>query len=207
MVACTPEQRPQRPAADGPRADTSVRRYPIRSARLVSTSSRPGQLRPDTSIFMFDDFGRLERSEQIVDIPIRDAQPVRVRTIVIRNGRTIYNLDVNRRTYRTTVMKAGADGERFVDIVGLSDAELATFHVKRRGTTTLLDRQCTVFAVNDAEHDVYGSYTVWMNVPLQMDVAIRGVRMTTRPLELQENLTIDAAMFAVPTDYRPMPDP
>ena len=206
MAACTPEQRPQQPSSDGLRADTA-RRYPIRSVRLVSTSSRPGQARPDTSIFMFDDYGRLERSEQVVEVPVRDALPVRVRTVVIRNGRTIYNLDVQRRTYRTSVMQVGAGGERFVDFMGLSDAELETFHVKRRGKATVMNRECTVFAVDDPEHDVYGSYMVWMNVPLQMDVAIRGARMTTRPLELEENLTIDTALFAVPTGYRPMPEP
>lgn len=207
IAACTIDQRPQQPSSDGSHADTVTRRYPFRSLRLVSTSSRPDQARPDTSIFMVDDYGRLERSEQIVEIPVRDAPPVRMRTIVIRNGRTIYNLDVQRRTYRKTVMQVNAGGERFIDFVGLSEAELEALHVKRRGTATVLNRECAVFSVEDPEHDVYGSYLVWMNVPLQMDVAVRGVRMTTRPLELEENVTIDTGMFAVPTGYRPMPEP
>lgn len=207
IAACTIDQRPQQSSSDGSHADTVTRRYPFRSLRLVSTSSRPDQARPDTSIFMVDDYGRLERSEQIVEIPVRDAPPVRMRTIVIRNGRKVYNLDVQRRMYRTSVLQVGAGSERFVDLMGLDEAGLKALHIKRRGKATVLDRECTVFAVDDPEHDVYGSYLVWMNVPLQMDVAIRGVRMTTRPLALEENITFDSTLFDVPTGYRPIPEP
>jgi hypothetical protein len=188
-------------------ADTTAgHRYGIRSARLIAVSDRPGQSVPDTSVFVFDQFGRVERSEQVVELPMRDREPVRKRTIVIRNDRTIYTLDPGRKVARTTVL-ADPSEAGFIDFMGLSDEALAAFHVVRNGRDTILGRPCDVFRIDDRENDMQGTYYVWMNIPLQIDITIRGARMTTRPVRLDENIDVDASLFSVPADYRTLDTP
>lgn len=176
-------------------------RYGIKSARLVAVSDRPGQGVPDTSVFMFDRYGHVERSEQVVELPTRDRGSVRKPTIVIRDGNTLTTLDPVRKVARVTKLEdAGEAG--FIDFMRLPDAKLAEYHVVRNGRDTLLGRQCDVFRIDDPDNDMHGTYHVWMNIPLQIDVTIRGARMTTRPIALEENIDIDPTMFAVPTTYR-----
>lgn len=177
-------------------------RYGIRSGRLLAVSVRPGQTSRDTSIFMFDDYGRLERSEQDVDIPGANGTRKRTRTVVIRNDRTLYTLDVGRKVSRKTVLlQDGPDGD-YIDFMRLSDKELKKYHVTRQHRDTVLGKPCDVFLIEDADNDMTGTYYVWMNIPLKIDITLRGARMSTTPIALEENIDINANMFEVPPTFR-----
>lgn len=205
LAACSVDRAEPETIRNGPApaaaAPQDGHRYGIRSARLVAVSDRPGQGTPDTSVFLFDQYGRMERSEQVVELPTRDRGSVRNPTIVIRDGNTLTTIDPVRKVARVTKLEdAGVAG--FIDFMRLPDAKLAEYHVVRNGRDTLLGRQCDVFRIDDPDNDMHGTYHVWMNIPLQIDVTIRGARMTTRPIALEENIAIDPAMFTVPTTYR-----
>ncbi|MBU3741125.1 MAG: hypothetical protein FGM24_02450 [Candidatus Kapabacteria bacterium] len=203
-MGCTLEhQRPanaQQPSLQAS-ADTTIRRYGLKSGRLVSAFHRPGQAAPDTTVFIFDDFGRRERSEQSYTLVVGNNQPVRVRTVLIRNGRKVHTLNVERKTAHTSVVGA-TTREPFVDFMGLSPAELEALHVRRIGVDTVAGLPCDVFAINDPERDIVGTYHVWKNLPIQTDVTINGSRMLITPVEIQSDIDVAPSLFVIPPGYR-----
>ena len=167
----------------------------------MSAVHRPGQATPDTTIFIFDDFGRRERSEQVVTIIAGDRPPARVRTAVIRDGRKVHTLNVDRRTARTSTVDATAN-EPFVNFMGLSHAELEALHVRRIGIDTILGQSCDVFAIDDMERGVVGTYHVWKNIPIRTDVSVRGSRMLITPTQLTTDFNVEPSVFVIPSGFQ-----
>jgi len=205
-AGCTLERVDDRQTPSASPSVADVPRYGVKHLRLVSVTERPGQDRPDTTIFMLDDHGAVERSEYIAHIAIRNMPPLRKHTIVLRRGRVVYNLDVDRKTMRRSTVPSGGSGERLMHVSGLSAADLAAMHVRRRGVDTLLGVPCDVMVIDDADNEVYGTYYLWNDVPVRIEMQVKGMRLVTRPLLIDTAGALDTTLFAVPSGFTLIPE-
>lgn len=205
VAGCTLEPVDHRPAAAAPRSADS-QRYGVQRLRLTTTTQRSGQTTPDTTVFMIDDYGRLERSEYRSHISMRNMPTVRKHTVVLRIDSVVYTLDVDRRTMRRSTVSASGTGERFMHVSGLSSADLAAMHVRRRGVDTLLGVPCDVLVIDDANNKVYGTYHVWRDIPLRIDMHVQGMWLRTLPIAIDTTAALDASLFAVPSGFALIPE-
>ncbi len=203
LASCELERnvpKPAPPAKEQANA-TAGGRYRIKSGILKAQSEMPDMGSSGVTTMMFDDYGRLERSEHDMKIAQPGQPSISSKTINITTGRTVYSLNPAERRARRMILPEGTVDAAFVDFEGMTDSMMQVRNMVRKGKDTVLGRECTIYVIDDKSTGMRGTYHVWNNIPLKIDVNHNGNRMVLRPISFDEGTAIDPAMFTVPKDY------
>lgn len=203
LASCELEKNVPKPAPSAKEHTNAATggRYRIRSGILKAQSEMPDMGSSGVTTMMFDDYGRLERSEHDMKIAQPGQRPISSKTINITTGRTVYSLNPEEHRARRMILPEGTVDAAFVDFEGMTDSMMQARSMVRKGKDTVLGRECTIYVVDDKSTGMRGTYHVWNNIPLKIDVNHNGNRMVLRPISFDEGPAIDPVMFTVPKDY------
>ena len=156
----------------------TANRYEVERAVVKYRVTQNGQTGEQTKTF--DNFGQLER---------RHLKLSNQQTTQITRNNTTYTLDP-----KTKTAKEQTDAE--TNFLNLSTPKMKKFNLQKKGTATVLGRECTVYANNDSR------YYVWKGIVLKRLVKTKNGTVTTEAVSIEQPTTVDPNLFKLPAGYR-----
>ena len=117
------------------------------------------------------------------------------------NEHVIRFLDVNHGIGKTgTKMNIKSNmNTQDMDYEKMGKDMMIDMHISKNGTEDSLDKTCDVYEMDHPQMGK-GRILVWKNIPLKTAITVSGMSIQSKVTELDENASIDAAKFAVPTN-------
>ena len=156
----------------------TANRYEVECAVVKYRVTQNGQTGEQTKTF--DNFGQLER---------RHLKLSNQQTTQITRNNTTYTLDP-----KTKTAKEQTDAE--TNFLNLSTPKMKKLNLQKKGTATVLGRECTVYANNDSR------YYVWKGIVLKRLVKTKNGTVTTEAVSIEQPTTVDPNLFKLPAGYR-----
>ena len=155
----------------------TANRYEVERAVVKYRVTQNGQTGEQTKTF--DNFGQLER---------RHLELSNQQTTQITRSNTTYTLDP-----KTKTAKGQADAE--TNFLNFSTPKMKKLHLQKKGTATVLGRECTVYTNNDSR------YYVWKGIVLKRLVKTKNGTVTTEAVSIEQPTTVDPNFFKLPSGY------
>ena len=156
----------------------TANRYEVERAVVKYRVTQNGQTGEQTKTF--DNFGQLER---------RHLKLSNQQTTQITCNNTTYTLDP-----KTKTAKEQTDAE--TNFLNFSTPKMKKLNLQKKGTATVLGRECTVYANNDSR------YYVWKGIVLKRLVKTKNGTVTTEAVSIEQPTTVDPNLFKLPAGYR-----
>ena len=155
----------------------TANRYEVERAVVKYRVTQNGQTGEQTKTF--DNFGQLER---------RHLKLSNQQTTQITRSNTTYTLDP-----KTKTAKEQTDAE--TNFLNFSTPKMKKLNLQKKGTATVLGRECTVYANNDSR------YYVWKGIVLKRLVKTKNGTVTTEAVSIEQPTTVDPNLFKMPSGY------
>ena len=155
----------------------TANRYEVERAVVKYRVTQNGQTGEQTKTF--DNFGQLER---------RHLKLSNQQTTQITRNTTTYTLYP-----KTKTAKEQTDAE--TNFLNLSTPKMKKLNLQKKGTATVLGRECTVYANNDSR------YYVWKGIVLKRLVKTKNDTVTTEAVSIEQPTTVDPNLFKLPSGY------
>lgn len=177
-------------------------KYKIKSGIVTYKMNAMGFDTPTT--LYFDDFGAVEANESKSEMEIV-GQKVNTHTINFTKDGFTYNLDLEKKTgtkMKAIAPAAGGFNPNNADFSGMSAEQMKKYGISKEASETVLGKECEVYTIDYKEMKVKGTFTVWNNIPLKMNMDMGGMAVTMEATKIEENVAIPASVFAIPADVK-----
>lgn len=169
----------------------------LKSAIYETETLLPGRMGATTTKITFDEYGKTSRTEIKSVVSFGGKSMTTEASSIMLNG-YIYTWKTDAKTGN----KIKIDDTKFdptkTDFSKLSDEMKKKTNFKEEGTEVLDGRTCKVGSFNTEQ--MKGKIWMWKQIPVQMEMDIMGKTITSKLKSLQENVSIPASTFEVPTD-------
>ena len=164
-------------------------KYELKSAFIKKTMEMWGQ--KIEALQYFDDNGKIESVSFTMNMQGAD---VRMRTITKGDVITVINLD--NKTGNTMPDKP-------VNYLNLTQDVKDKYKIKELGEETIIGKPCKKYSLEMSQMGMDVSVTtwVWKGISLKTISNTSNMAMIEEATEIQENVAVDAANFAIPDDF------
>jgi len=166
-------------------------KYELKSAIIKKTMEMFGQKME--SIQYFDDYGKVEAVHLAMEM---QGTKMNLRTISKGEVVTVLNLD-NKTGNKVTLP------EKPINFLNLTQEVIDRYKVKELGNETIAGKSCKKYSaeVSQMGQEVSATYWIWKGISLKTISSTNNMSMTEEATEIQENVAVDAANFAIPDDF------
>jgi len=167
-------------------------RYEIKSGIIKKSVDRFGTT--TESITYFDDYGKLEATTSSFTW---EGTTRRMRNIT-KEGKS-FSLNLDDKTYFSPNMRAGT-----INFLKLTQEAKDTYKIKELGDETIAGKSCKKYSYEVTFRDNTSTITVWIwkGITLKSSSSFGDRTFTETATEVQENASVDATLFAVPSDFQ-----
>jgi hypothetical protein len=145
----------------------------------------------------FDNYGNSTFSETVSQFTMQGV-PAQPKKYSIQQGDRIYSRTEGSKT--GNLLKLGSiAGLANIDYENLGKEMMEKMNIKKQGTDTWLGKTCDVIEIN-SEQMGKGRILTWKNITMLSDMTVMGMKVRAEVKELEENPSINPAIFKVPSD-------
>ena len=166
-------------------------KYELKSAAIKKTMEMWGQKFEGTQYF--DDYGKNESVTFSMQMQGINAT---MRTVTKGTTFTTLNLD-NKTGFRATM----PDSQ--INYLKLTQEVKDKYKIKELGEETIIGKPCKKYSAEMSQMGQNVSITVWIwkGIALKTLTTTNNMAMAEEATEIQENVAVDAANFAIPDDF------
>lgn len=143
----------------------------------------------------FDDYGKKEATDVEMEM-----MGVKMHTVNLTKDGFIYNLDMVKRT--GTKSPAVNLANSSIDFENLSEELVKDMDLKKLGTEEFLGKTCEKMSIDYKKMSMKGTFLVFKGVALKSETDMGSMKMKLIAEKFEENPTIPAEKFEVPSDIK-----
>ncbi len=168
-------------------------KYQLKSGIVIMTSEVMGI--KNTVTMYFDEYGKKESQ-----ITSGEFMGIKTENMNLTKDGYIYTIDLIKKT--GTKMKVFGNNPQNLDFSALTEDIMKEMNLKKEGTETFLGKTCDKYSMNYEKMKMKGYYLVWQNIAVKTDMEISGMKMKLEATKIEENVSVPADKFEVPTDVK-----
>jgi len=172
-------------------------KYKLKSAVVTFTSEIMGMKQNITQYF--DDYGKKEAVYVDATMDLGIGEPMKINSAAINVDGYTYNIDLIKKT-GSKVKQSGGGNPSNIDFSKMSEKMMKDMNIKKEGTETVMGKTCDVYSMDSK--GMKGSFCVWNNISLKTTMKAMGMDTKMEATKLEENVSIPAAKFEVPSDVK-----
>ena len=167
-------------------------KYEIKSGIIKRSTERGGQT--FESITYFDDYGKLEATTS----SFTWEGTTRTMRNISKEGKTFW-LTIEDKTYFSSDMRIVP-----INFLKLTQEVKDRNKIKELGDETVAGKPCKKYSYEVTMRDNTSTITVWIwkGITLKTSSSFGDQTFTETATEVQENASVDASLFAVPSDFQ-----
>ncbi len=170
----------------------------LKSAMYEAETEMPGGVGSTTMKIIFDDYGKLKLTEMNMNMSVGGHTMNNSTKSLMKDG-YVYSWVAGTKTgtkFKLDLSKA--DPKKDMDFSNLTEEWKAKYHYKDEGTETIDGKECKVGSYE--VESFRGKIWMWKQIPVRMELTMSGKSITTNVKNIQENPSIPAGTFDVPSD-------
>lgn len=170
----------------------------LKSAMYEAETEMPGGVGSTTMKIIFDDYGKLKLTEMKMNMSVGGHTMNNSTKSLMKDG-YVYSWVAGTKTgtkFKLDLSKA--DPKKDMDFSNLTEEWKAKYHYKDEGTETIDGKECKVGSYE--VESFRGKIWMWKQIPVRMELTMSGKSITTNVKNIQENPSIPAGTFDVPSD-------
>jgi hypothetical protein len=182
---------PENPAAS--ETSTPKGKYAIKSGIVQYKTEMMGMEVMQT--LTFDDYGKKEATDVEMEM-----MGVKIHTVNLTKDGFIYNLDMVKKTGTKSPEVNMANAS--IDFENLTEEMVKEMELKKLGTEEFLGKTCEKMSIDNKKMGMKGTFLVYKGVALKSETDLGSMKMNLLAEKFEENPTIPAAKFEVPSDIK-----
>ena len=184
---------PENPAAS--ETSTPKGKYAIKSGIVQYKTEMMGMEVMQT--LTFDNYGKKEATDVEMEM-----MGVKVHTVNLTKDGFIYNLDMVKKTGTKSPEVNIANAS--IDFENLTEEMVKEMELKKLGTEEFLGKTCEKMSIDNKKMGMKGTFLVYKGVALKSETDLGSMKMNLLAEKFEENPTIPAEKFEVPSDIKIM---
>jgi len=182
---------PENPAAS--ETSTPKGKYAIKSGIVQYKTEMMGMEVMQT--LTFDDYGKKEATDVEMEM-----MGVKIHTVNLTKDGFIYNLDMIKKTGTKSPEVNIANAS--IDFENLSEEMVKEMDLKKLGTEEFLGKTCEKMSIDNKKMSMKGTFLVYKGIALKSETDMGAMKMNLLAEKFEENPTIPAEKFEVPSDIK-----
>jgi len=143
----------------------------------------------------FDDYGKKEATDVEMEM-----MGVKIHTVNLTKDGFIYNLDMVKKTGTKSPEVNMANAS--IDFENLTEEMVKEMELKKLGTEEFLGKTCEKMSIDNKKMGMKGTFLVYKGVALKSETDLGSMKMNLLAEKFEENPTIPAEKFEVPSDIK-----
>jgi hypothetical protein len=143
----------------------------------------------------FDDYGKKEATDVEMEM-----MGVKMHTVNLTKDGFIYNLDMVKKTGTKSPEVNIANAS--IDFENLTEEMVKEMDLKKLGTEEFLGKTCEKMSIDNKKMGMKGTFLVYKGLALKSETDLGSMKMNLLAEKFEENPTIPAEKFEVPSDIK-----
>lgn len=144
-------------------------------------------------IITFDDFGKTELTEVIMDV-----MGVKIHSATLNTGGFVYNYDVIKKSGTKTSVTTVKTPD--IDFENMTKEMMQDMNIKKHGSENFLGKNCQQVSIDSKKLEMKGNYLIYKGIPLKVNTDVGTIKMILIAEKFIENPAIPTDKFRVPSD-------